>query len=165
MIDIKELDQVHESSAKLMVVALQRARECGELLLQQQAELRPNDFWPWVITNCNFSERTAKNYMAIASGKAGAIEPSDEKAIRNALRKYIAVSAKMEEPEPDRQHFTWFKDEKITRCYDAIREINTAVTLLSKDDIKEPGAAFQIMKQWETYLLKIIERIRWRVGS
>lgn len=161
MVDIKELNQLHGSSAKLMVAALQRARECGELLLQQQTELKADEFWPWVVTNCNFSERTAKNYMAIATSKTPANDPDDEKAIRRELRTYIAVSAKMEEPEPDYQHFTWFKDERITRCYDAIREINNAVSILKKPPVKNPGAAIQILGQWETILLKVIERIKY----
>jgi Protein of unknown function (DUF3102) len=46
--------------------ALEHARKAGELLEQAKAQLTQSQWLPWLKEHCQFSERTAQNYVRVA---------------------------------------------------------------------------------------------------
>ena len=55
--------------------------------------------------------------------------------------------------------FSWFNDERVTDVYDAMKKMIATITLL-KSTKQDPGAAYQILQQWDNGLNKLIEKIR-----
>jgi len=61
----EELNRLHGEIESKMRSTVQDAIRAGEILAKVKEGLRHGDFLPWIKLNCNFSERTARNYIAV----------------------------------------------------------------------------------------------------
>lgn len=62
----KQANTAHRACQAAVQSALGHARECGMVLLSAKLHLKHGDFENWIITNCTFAPRMARNYMTIA---------------------------------------------------------------------------------------------------
>lgn len=62
-----EINTEHQLAYGKAREALEHARRAGELLIQAKAGLPHGSFGPWLALNFNFSDRTARGYMRLAS--------------------------------------------------------------------------------------------------
>jgi len=63
-----KINAEHEAAFGSAREALEHARRAGELLLEAKAALKHGEWLPWIESNCKFGERTARNYMQLATG-------------------------------------------------------------------------------------------------
>jgi hypothetical protein len=62
---VTKINELHHLIENTLWQSVMDAKEIGRLLTAQKEVLRHGDFLPWIQANCCFSERTARNYMAI----------------------------------------------------------------------------------------------------
>ena len=160
---VEEINHEHELCIGSMRDSLEHAIRAGELLVEQKEKLQQGEWMIWVKMNCSFSHRTATNYMKVASNWQSNANLKNANDIKHALRIIAAEDPKpkpAELPQPeDKKYFSWFDDERVTETYDNIKKMVAAVSLL-KTSKEDRGAAEQILKQWDTALNKVIDKIR-----
>jgi hypothetical protein len=61
-----QINEAHEKCVQSVSMALEHARQAGELLQQAKDVLAHGQWLPWLKANCPFSERVAQNYMRVA---------------------------------------------------------------------------------------------------
>lgn len=94
----KRINEEHRLARESAESAIAHAIRCGELLMQQKAELRHGEFGTWVEKNCEFSLRHAQRYMEVAKMK------SDTRVAFESLREALGYSdTKPEAPTPQPQ--------------------------------------------------------------
>ena len=62
-----QANREHQLASDAACNALEHAAACGELLNKAKSELGHGNFLPWLKENFAGSERTAQNYMRLAS--------------------------------------------------------------------------------------------------
>lgn len=60
----------HRRAQEAMQSSLAHALRCGELLNQAKSQLKHGDWLPWLASNCEFSDRTARAYMRVARNQS-----------------------------------------------------------------------------------------------
>jgi hypothetical protein len=65
-----QMNLLHSQIVGAQVEAKTKAAELGQMLIDKKEELKHGEFIPWVETNCDFSDRSAQDYMKIAKSKA-----------------------------------------------------------------------------------------------
>lgn len=85
----------HTASGQHLGKALEHARRAGDALLKAKDSLPHGRFIPWLKSHCQFSERTARNYMLVARNWQ-AIQSTDAASVRDAVRMLTAV-----DPDPE----------------------------------------------------------------
>jgi hypothetical protein len=63
---IAEINNEHRLAKSHADQTIKHAVRCGELLLQQKDRLPHGQFMAWIAQNCEFSGRSARNYMKVA---------------------------------------------------------------------------------------------------
>lgn len=66
-----EIKGAHEQCQTSPMAGLLYARNAGELLLEAQEKLQPEQWEIWLKANCNLSQQTAETYMQMAKGWPG----------------------------------------------------------------------------------------------
>jgi hypothetical protein len=160
---VEEINHEHELCIGSMKNTLEHAIRIGELLSEQKEKVQFGDWIIWIKMNCSFDRAQATRYMKIYSNVARVHQLEDATSIRHALRIIAAADPKPKPekiPEPEnKKYFSWFDDERVTETYDNIKKMVAAVSLL-KTSKEDRGAAEQILKQWDTALNKVIDKIR-----
>jgi hypothetical protein len=59
----QNINEAHQCARESMENAVEWAVKCGQLLAAKKAELKHGEFMPWVEKHCDFSIRTASDYM------------------------------------------------------------------------------------------------------
>lgn len=103
----KRANQSHAACQAAIRSALEHARACGEALLAAKEAVGHGEFESWVIKNCEFSVRMARNYMTLARGWQTLLDLSnrqrvadlqlDSLSVREALRLLSAGSPEVKE--------------------------------------------------------------------
>lgn len=57
------INSLHNEARGDAISAVQKACDCGDLLIEQKQDLKHGEWAKWVEANCHFSERTAQHYM------------------------------------------------------------------------------------------------------
>ena len=158
---VEEINREYALCIGSMKNSLEHAIVVGELLSQQKEKTQWGEWETWVKMNCNFTPRAAYSYIKVFSNRNSL---SDSTSIMGAIRTIAAADPKQKKelPAPEEEKiisFSWFNDERITGVYDAIKNIYNIVGVL-KTAKQDNGAAEQILNQWETGLIKVIEKIR-----
>ena len=87
----------HATAGQHLGKALEHARRAGDALLKAKDSLPHGRFGSWMKSHCQFSERTARNYMLVARNWQ-AIESTDVESVRDAVRMLTAVDS---DPDPE----------------------------------------------------------------
>ena len=66
---IQKINTLHNELCSLVQTGLDKAITIGELLYECKSEFQHGNFSAWVSSNCNFSIRTAQNYMKLHSNR------------------------------------------------------------------------------------------------
>jgi hypothetical protein len=62
-----KINAEHQRALSAARTALEHARRAGELLTEAKAQCQHGQWLPWLKANVSFSERTAQNYMRVAT--------------------------------------------------------------------------------------------------
>lgn len=95
--ELAELNQRHQTIRELATQALDHAKVAGELLLRAKERIPHGQFSQWIAGNCEFSERTARTYMAIA-GSWDAIAEKRKRFRNLSVRAAVKLVAEHDEP-------------------------------------------------------------------
>ena len=160
---VEEINREHELCIGSMRNTLEHAIRVGELLNEQKEKVPQGEWYIWVRMNCSFAERQAQYYMRIARYANSTSLLENETSVMSAIRILTSPDKKPKAlPEQEQElaiSFSWFNDERITDVYDAMKKMIATITLL-KSAKQDPGAAYQILQQWDNGLNKLIEKIR-----
>lgn len=154
------INKEHQLFEAGMRSSLIHAIHCGELLIQQKAQLEHGEWLPWVMMNCDFSDRRARQYMEIANRNTCS-DLGGATSIKSAL-KIIAEERQEAAPEPDPEPvvtaFSWLHDEKIEAMLDAIETVQSGISILLKAD-RDRGVAYHLLSMKRAQMLKMVEDI------
>ena len=155
------INKEHQLFEAGMRSSLIHAIHCGELLIQQKAQLEHGEWLPWVMANCEFNIRHAQKYMDLASNAPRVAHLDGVSSIRGAL-KVLAEERQESQPEPEPapviEAFSWFHDEKIEAMLDAIETVQSGIYILLKAD-RDRGVAFHILNMKRAQMLKMVADI------
>ena len=84
-----EHDQAHQAARS----AIERAIECGRLLIEAKASVGHGDWLPWIEANLSFGPRQARNYMRIARQSAELEEANRQRDSDLTMREAVALLA------------------------------------------------------------------------
>lgn len=88
-----EIKGAHEQCQTSPMAGLLYARNAGELLLEAQEKLQPEQWEIWLKANCNLSQRTAETYMQMAKGWPGLPKDKPRSVEReNIVQSFIIYS-------------------------------------------------------------------------
>ena len=65
----ESINHEHKLARQSADTAIEHAVRCGELLIDQKAELPHGEFKKWIAENCDFSARQARRYMEVSKKK------------------------------------------------------------------------------------------------
>jgi hypothetical protein len=161
---VEEINHEHELFIDSMRGGIEHAVRIGDLLNKQKEKVPHGEWEIWVQMNCSFGVKQSVRYMKIASKASSRSVFENATSIHEAIRLISAADpkpkpAELPEPEKENTYFSWFDDERVTETYDNIKKMVAAVSLL-KTSKEDRGAAEQILKQWDTALNKVIDKIR-----
>jgi hypothetical protein len=115
-----EANREHKLATDAACSALEHACRCGELLTQAKSEVGHGKFLPWLKANFAGSERTAQNYMRLASNPQRVADLGCD-SIR------AAIEALTDRPEPDLEAMTRDARAKMELMIDGAIELAEAI--------------------------------------
>jgi hypothetical protein len=80
-----EIKRLHEEIVGTVKVTLPKAIRIGELLVEQKASMEYGEWLPWLVANCPFAERTARDYMRFWERRADIGKLADLASARRLL--------------------------------------------------------------------------------
>jgi hypothetical protein len=92
------INEAHRRVEESARAGAEHARQAGELLLQAKAQVEHGAWLPWVKANCQFSERTARAYMRMASNWP-VIEANRQRAADLSMREALKLLADLGDEE------------------------------------------------------------------
>jgi hypothetical protein len=156
-LEIEAINQLHEEVFRAVRMAVTKAVELGNKLQAVKDSLPHGRFGSWVTENCNFDDRLARRYMAVASGWPLLVESvgttayvlSLDAAINkiNSLKKETADAEARTVADPEAcphggEHE--YDEEACVRCHDPRPQQSPArgvAGLLEKAIAHEKGAS------------------------
>lgn len=82
------INAAHRDCLASAKTAIEQAIEVGRLLIEAKADVSHGEWLPWIRENCEFSERTAQNYLRLAKQHLESPDPQrvTDLSIRRALQ-------------------------------------------------------------------------------
>lgn len=103
------INELHAGIEGKLKTCVKDAIQIGRLLVEQKAKLDHGEFLPWIMANCDFSDRTARNYMRVHQHRDKTESVSD---LQEAYRKVEQIEAaeKQREKAKQTERIETFKD-------------------------------------------------------
>jgi len=57
------INAMHREATKAAITAVELAIEIGAMLMEVKATLPHGEYGPWIRNHCEFTDRTARNYI------------------------------------------------------------------------------------------------------
>lgn len=87
--EVQRINDLHIEATSHAIRAVEAAAECGRALLGVKAKLEHGAWLPWLKTNVDFSDRTARAYMQVAK------DPNRQRVANLPLREAIKELSQM----------------------------------------------------------------------
>jgi hypothetical protein len=87
------INAMHREATKAAITAVELAIEIGAMLMEVKATLPHGEFGPWIRKHCEFTDRTARNYMKLAKAVPALDDANRQRvsdlSLRGALAEFV----------------------------------------------------------------------------
>lgn len=161
---VKEINALHSELEAIVKTGIDTAIRIGELLTDCKGQLNHGEFSGWVAANCNFSQRTAQNYMKLFSHReqlAGSGSINDAyKLLRREKNESVSYLDKL------RAHLQATIDEDLT-AMDALKVDDFAQSLPDPNsmNVEQLAQYVQDLEEAQQIAMECLLRSRRKVGE
>ena len=153
-------------TCETMKKGIEHALKVGGLLLQAKSLVGHGGWHNWVVNNCDFTTRTASNYMALARHPdMFKSETVSDLTLRGMLDIVHAKDTETKVVEREKlgegRRFSWEKNEEVIKAREVFSNFNNLIDLLFfAEQDQDPEMARKILDQFEGYMIGWLGHIR-----